>query len=310
MRSLRGIMSWATWPTVVVGLSWAAYQAFGLGYDNNLVFLALAVLNLIVILALEQALPLRKEWSALDDRAVVNDLGHTILAGILGANIGHFIRTLLFGGLASVLAQAAGRGLWPVTWPLWAQMVLAVVLVDFVFYWQHRMFHHLPVLWRFHALHHNPERMHVLKSARLHAGEVAIRFILIFAPLAVLGAPKQVLLWYALFDNLVGNLAHANIKVRFPAFVHRLLVTPGVHHLHHAQDLRLGNGNFGGMLSVWDAAFGTFFHPDDHPDFESGIADNPIPAHFLKEVLAPLNWRRLQRERMRPGLDQPGSAEA
>lgn len=292
MKTFQNILSWVAWPALVLFFIGVAYWAFGLGYNNELVFLVLGVTNLLVMILLEQLLPLRKDWNLLADRAAFNDIGHTLMAGVVGANIGTFLRTLLFGGLAVLLADLAGGGLWPVHWPLWLQMGLAILLVDFVFYWQHRMFHNVPLLWRLHALHHNPERMHVLKSARLHAGEIVLRFVLIFAPLALLGAPREVLLWYAVLDNTLGNLAHINMRLKFPAFFHRIFVTPGVHHLHHAKDMRLGNGNFGGMLAIWDQLFGTFFHPDEHPDYETGIPDNPIPGNFLKELASPVLWNR------------------
>lgn len=291
------IAAWLAWPTLVMTLGGAASWAFGLGYNNDLVFLAVAVLNLSVLVLAEFLLPLRPEWNVLRDKQVPNDIGHMIAAGIFGANIGHFLRTLIFGSLAVILTDFAGGSLWPVSLPLWAQMILAVFLVDFVFYWQHRMFHSVPFLWRFHTLHHNPETMHVLKSARLHAGEIALRFILMYAPLALLGAPKEVLLWYALLDNLIGSLAHANILVRLPSAVHRLVVTPGVHHLHHAKNMQLGNGNFGGLLSIWDGLFGTFFHPDDHPNYQPGIERNPIPRKFASELAAPFLWERWTAEK-------------
>ncbi len=297
MKNLRDVLSWVLWPGLIILFCFFADWGFSLGYPNDLVFLGLATLNLILIVTMEQVLPLRREWNAFKDRQSINDIGHSLMAGVVGANIGNFLRTLLLGGAAALLADRAGGNLWPAHWPLWGQMVLAVALVDFVFYWQHRMFHFVPALWRLHALHHNPERMHVLKSARLHAGEVVIRFILIYAPLALLGAPKTVLLWYAVLDNAIGNLAHANLRLRFPALAHRLFVTPGVHHLHHAKDQRLGNGNFSGLLPVWDILFGTYFHPDDFPAYDPGIANNPIPANFLKELAAPVFWERFQRTR-------------
>lgn len=297
MKNLHKVMSWVLWPAVIISFFSLASWGFSLGYNNDLIFLAIATFNLVLMLALEQVFPLRKEWSALKDRQAFNDIGHSLMAGVVGANIGNFLRTLLLGGAAAFLADVAGGSVWPTTWPLWGQMALAIVLVDFVFYWQHRMFHHVPILWRLHALHHNPERMHVLKSARLHGGEIVIRFILIYAPLALLGAPKEVLLWYAVLDNVVGNLAHSNLRLTFPAVVHKLFVTPGVHHLHHAKDHRLGNSNFSGITPIWDILFGTYFHPEDFPEYSPGIENNPIPNNFLKELAAPILWRRFESDR-------------
>ena len=78
----------------------------------------------------------------------------------------------------------------------------------------------------------------------------------------------------------------------FPAMLHRLLVTPPEHRLHHAKAMSLCDGNFAVVTPLWDLVFGTFRHPDAYPLPEVGIADDPMPAGFWGQAFSPFLWKR------------------
>lgn len=284
--------------TLARGLLWPGVLAASLagfyllrsagGLADGLALFVVTVANMVGIALLELWLPLRRRWSLLRDPQFPRDIAHALLATEGG---GRIARALLDTGAILLAASLAGLSLtsqvWPTHWPLFAQFALGFLMIEFSFYWQHRWFHR-GLLWRFHALHHNPERMHVLKSGRLHIVEIVIRHSIIYAPLILAGAPGEVFLWLGVWMNANGNLAHANLDLRFPGWFHYLIVTPAFHHLHHARDLDFGNSNYANSAPVLDWLFGTFRHPDRHRLEQTGIAEDFFPRGFWGQLLAPL----------------------
>src|SRR5438093_1504262 len=124
--------------------------------------------------------------------------------------------------------------LWPFASPPLVQIGLAVVIGDGLDYWTHRLLHTVPGLWRIHALHHGITQLHALKAARLHATNLLARFVLVYAPLVVLGAPARVIFWYTSLIGILGVIGHSNTGLRLPSALHRLLMTPQFHALHHS----------------------------------------------------------------------------
>jgi sterol desaturase/sphingolipid hydroxylase (fatty acid hydroxylase superfamily) len=71
------------------------------------------------------------------------------------------------------------------------------------------------------------------------------------------------------------------------SFVHRLLLTPQGHRIHHAGDLELAMHNYANVFAFWDVLFGTFRHPDERPHPVLGDVDESMPATFAGQLLAP-----------------------
>lgn len=276
-------LGWLSWPALLLGSLWAAAALHNDGWPLPLAIFAVTVANILAVAVLEVCLPLNRDWSPLRDRQIFNDIGHGLLGNELGSRVGA-------GLVAVTLAALLGgdsHGLWPDHWPLAAQVALAVPLADFVDYWKHRLLHRSRLLWRFHVLHHNPDRLHVMKAARLHFVEIVIRYAAVYLPLVLLGAPQAVLLWYAALMNFIGNPGHSNVRFRFPSWFHYLVVTPPVHHAHHGKERRLGDTNFSPLLPVWDLVFGTYTHPDQAGDYAVGVARDPLPTGFFGQLLRP-----------------------
>lgn len=291
MHTIKNIARWTLWP-LIFGASLLAYAGLSEHLAPGLALFAVTVGNLVGIALLELWLPARREWSLLRDRQFPRDIAHALLATEGG---GRIARLLLTTGATLLAAALAGAGLtsvvWPTHWPLIAQCALGLVILETVFYVQHRWFHR-GWQWRFHALHHNADRMHVLKSGRLHIVEIVIRHTILFAPLILSGAPQEVFFWLGVWTNSAGNLAHANLDLRFPRWFHYVFVTPDVHHRHHALDLDLGNSNFANSLTLPDILGGTFRHPDEHILRETGIVDDFYPRGFFGQLLAPVRPKR------------------
>lgn len=289
MSSLKSIAAWLTWPVILVGSLAAFDRALSLGFDPGLTLFALTVINMTMLAVLELWLPDRPEWSWTSDGQVVNDLVHGA-ALQFGATLGNNALTILFAAAGGILAAQGHFALWPTAWPVWGQVLLAVLIVDFFDYWKHRAYHAWAIAWPIHALHHNADRMNVFKAGRLHFLEATIRSLVVFSPLVVLGAPVTVLFWIAALLNFAGNLNHSNLAQKMPRFMHTLFGTQKTHWLHHSKDYSRGACNFSDFTMLFDHVFGTFRHPLDEPLDEVGIVPDPIPSNIAAQLASPLLW--------------------
>ena len=73
------------------------------------------------------------------------------------------------------------------SWPFVVQFIAILFLTDFVQYWVHRAFHRVPILWRFHRIHHSADVMDWLAGSRLHLVDVAVTRGLTYVPIYLLG---------------------------------------------------------------------------------------------------------------------------
>ncbi len=287
---MLALVKGSVFPIVFVG-SLAAFETLlSAGIEPGVSLLAMTVVNMIVIALLEIMFPLKPEWAWWRDGQSINDLIHGALLSVVGPRLGEIALSATIATAAAYLSAHFEGGVWPASWPLWAQVLLAIVIADFADWTKHWAYHHVPFLWPVHALHHNPDKMHVFKAGRLHFLEGTIRFAVVSAPLIVLGAGAEVIIWYAALLNVLGNLNHSNVHMPMPALVHNFFATPDVHRLHHEIDVELGRSNLSPGTMLPDHLFGTFRHPNKHKLESVGIAQNPIPGDVLAQILSPLLW--------------------
>jgi sterol desaturase/sphingolipid hydroxylase (fatty acid hydroxylase superfamily) len=292
------VLAWSLWPlgmtlqaSVVVVAGWAKPDSVGRAMGLT------TVAFLLLLLGLEQILPYRADWSIRGDREIWRDLGHSVLYTSIGGNAAQI--TFLFGlpWVLSRLGFAGGLGIWPSGSPSLLQILAAVLLGDLLEYWYHRLAHTIPWLWALHAVHHTPIRLNALKGPRHHVVYFLGRGLFVWTPLLVIGVPPRLVTWQFVAEVLVGTLAHANIAFRIPAFVHRILVTPEFHRIHHAIDANQGNSNYSTVFPIWDLLFGSHTDPRLVEVRETGIDRDPIPRRFLSELLSPVTLHRLTRDR-------------
>ena len=144
--------------------------------------------------------------------------------------------------------------------PYWAGFLLSIILLDLGIYFQHRLSHAVPVLWRLHRLHHADLDYDVTTGLRFHPIEILLSLGVKFAVVAALGAPAAAVLMFEVVLNGMSVFNHANFKT--PASLDGVLrvfvVTPDVHRVHHSIEAAETNSNFGFSLSCWDRLFGTY----------------------------------------------------
>ena len=144
--------------------------------------------------------------------------------------------------------------------PLWLEAVLAVVLLDLVIYWQHRLFHRVPLFWRMHQVHHADPDIDLTTGLRFHPFEIVASMVIKFAAVALIGPAALAVLIFEIILNALALFNHANI--RLPLGVDRLLrlalVTPDMHRVHHSVREDEFNRNFGFNLALWDRLFRSY----------------------------------------------------
>lgn len=145
--------------------------------------------------------------------------------------------------------------------PVWVKLVLGVVMFDFVTYWFHRMAHLVPVLWRFHRVHHSDTTMDASTNFRTHPIELIFWFgTSNILAAGIFGLDIVSLGLYFLVATPFFFFEHSNIK--FPKWLDKtaglVFTTPNIHKVHHEQDQHYTDSNFSDIFILWDRLFGTF----------------------------------------------------
>ena len=161
--------------------------------------------------------------------------------------------------------------------PFWARMAAALVIGEIGFYWGHRWSHEIPLLWRFHALHHQPDHLDWLVNTRAHPVDMVFTRLCGLVPLYALGlggpgggpgGDSLVPALIVIIGTIWGFFIHSNLRWRMGP-LEAVLSTPAFHHWHHTLTGPI-NRNYSSMLPWLDRVFGTHHLPKQWPD-EYGV---------------------------------------
>jgi lathosterol oxidase len=167
------------------------------------------------------------------------------------------------------------------------QFFLLLLVADFTQYWVHRAFHAIPLLWRFHAVHHSAEQMDWLAGSRLHLVDIAVTRGLTYVPIYLLGFGDGPLFAYLVVVSAQATFIHANIRFDF-GWVKWLVATPQFHHWHHAAEREAIDKNFAVHLPMLDWLFGTMYLPGRWPKAYGIEGGSRVPDGFFKQLFWPL----------------------
>lgn len=144
--------------------------------------------------------------------------------------------------------------------PVTFHFILAVILLDLSVYFQHVMFHTLPLFWRFHCVHHTDHELDVTTGLRFHPIEILISMLVKFMTIAALGTPVLAVVTFEIILNVMSMFTHSNVQInkKFERILRWFIVTPHMHWSHHSVVENETNSNFGFNLSIWDRIFGTY----------------------------------------------------
>ena len=173
------------------------------------------------------------------------------------------VRLLLPTAAIGAALYAAGHGIGVLHWlnvRLSVAVLVGFLALDLVIYAQHVMFHHVPVLWRLHRMHHADLDIDVSTGLRFHPFEILISLAIKIAAIVALGIPPVAVFIFEVALNATSLFNHANVAM--PAWLDRVLrlvlVTPDMHRVHHSVERSEHNSNFGFNLPWWDWLFRTY----------------------------------------------------
>jgi lathosterol oxidase len=172
--------------------------------------------------------------------------------------------------------------------PLVVQLLACLLVADLAQYWVHRAFHRVPLLWRFHLVHHSAERMDWLAGSRLHLVDIVLTRGLVLLPLILLGFDELAVMAYLGFVSFHAVFIHANFAPRW-SWLERLLVMPRFHHWHHGIEPEARDINFAVHLPWLDRLFGTHHLPVDRWPASYGVEGVAVPEGWLRQLAWP--WR-------------------
>ncbi|MFN0053799.1 MAG: sterol desaturase family protein [Planctomycetales bacterium] len=170
------------------------------------------------------------------------------------------------------------------------QIPLVLLVADFTQYWVHRAFHSVPLLWRFHAVHHSAEAMDWLAGARLHLVDAVVTRGLTYIPIYVLGFSQTAFYVYVFIVVVQATFIHANVRWEF-SWIRRFVATPCFHHWHHAAEPEAVDKNFSVHSPLWDWLFGTYYLPDRWPQTYGMCGGRDVPATWTQQFLYPFRRR-------------------
>jgi sterol desaturase/sphingolipid hydroxylase (fatty acid hydroxylase superfamily) len=161
----------------------------------------------------------------------------------------------------ALLAQSRGWGLLNnISLPYWLEIVIGVVVLDFVIYLQHAIFHFIPLFWKLHRIHHTDLDFDVTTGIRFHPVEILLSMGIKMIAVIILGPSALAVILFEVLLNATSMFNHGN--VRLPVSIDRVLrlfvVTPEMHRVHHSVLIREFNSNFGFSLPWWDRILGTY----------------------------------------------------
>lgn len=280
----------ALWPVFVL----ASAAVYAIGFARGLAaefVLLFPVVQVVILFGLELWLPAEREGAAARDPRIGNDLAHMFFGNAVGGPASDALVLALSALAAAPLATLVGGSLWPTSLPFLVQALLAIALGDALETLRHRFLHHSSRLWPIHAVHHAGTHLHIGKSGRNHFADLVMRGALVFAPLALLGMPAEVMLAYPAAVSVLGPIGHASLAIETPRWMHKLVMTPDVHRIHHARELDVALHNYCNVFPLWDRLLGTFLDPSTTPRPVTGLDEDPNPPGFVGQVLAPLGLR-------------------
>ena len=186
-----------------------------------------------------------------------------LLGLVMLINVGFGLAT---AGVFAWLSRSEFGLLHLVSWPLWAELLVAFLVLDLTAqYGAHYALHKVPFMWRVHITHHSDTHVDVTTGTRHHPLDFVFRETCALLAVVLLGMPLAFYLLYRLVTVFFTYWTHAN--VRLPAKLERALsyviVTPHMHKVHHHHRMPHTDTNFGNMLSVWDRLFGTYGEIDE-----------------------------------------------
>lgn len=249
--------------------------------ETHTPILVLAVFALLF--AVEKWFPLRRSRAGLISRLIVN--------GLLSGLVFLIAATAVHPSALRALGWASDRsfGLLPVLGlPTFWNSILGFLLLDLGFYYWHVINHRVPLLWRFHNVHHTDPDLDVSTGFRFHFGEVLISTLFRVVQVSLTGVSLGTFVVYEVVFQCNTLFHHSNLRlpIRWERGLNLVLVTPRMHGIHHSQVRRETNSNYGVVFPWWDRLHRTLGLNIPQSKIEIGVPGYSAPENNrLRELL-------------------------
>ncbi|MFQ3213089.1 MAG: sterol desaturase/sphingolipid hydroxylase (fatty acid hydroxylase superfamily) [Marivirga sp.] len=273
VNSFVGTVDW-TWKSILFEVPW---------YTNY--FWGLIAISLIVW-GLEIAFPWRKEQAIFRKDFWLDGFYMFFNFFLFSIAISGFYKLLQLGFEDLGISENSFTLFDPSGWPMWAQLLVFFVVLDFVQWFTHTLLHKYPILWKFHKVHHSVKEMGFAAHLRYHWMEN-----LFYKPLKTFGVmilfgfePAQAYIVHFIAIT-IGHLNHSNVKITWGPLKY-IINNPVMHLYHHAYNLPKGKYgvNFGISLSIWDYIFKTNYIPEDSGTIKLGFPGvDEFPQDFVHQ---------------------------
>ena len=262
------------------------------GQTSSLLVFLIAIPAFILTIAIEWWLSLkhRKELYSISDTMTNLHLGlGQLLIGVLTK-----IPLLGVYHLVYLWAHSQGVPTWDMSvWWLWP---IGFIVMDFAYYWFHRLSHEVNFLWAAHAVHHQSEYYNLSVALR-QSWIQQIYSGFFYIPLAFIGIPTEMFFLLNALNTLSQYWIHTQFIGKL-GWLESFLNTPSHHRVHHGTDEPYVDKNYAGAFIIWDRAFNSFTEEESAPRY--GVIKplrswNPAWANF--DVWS-LMWQRLQKKEL------------
>lgn len=271
INAFMGTIDW-TWKSILFEVPW---------YTNY--FYGLIAISLVVWF-LEIIFPWRKNQSVFRQDFWLDGFYMFFNFFIFSVAISGFYKLLQIGFEDIGITDKSLALFDPSGWPMWGQLLIFFVVLDFVQWFTHTLLHKYSFLWKFHKVHHSVKEMGFAAHLRYHWMEnILYKPLKTFGVMILFGFEPQQAYIVHFLAIAIGHINHANIKVTWGPLKY-IFNNPVMHLYHHAYDLPEGKFgvNFGISLSLWDYIFKTDYIPEDSGTIELGFpGDEKFPTDFV-----------------------------
>lgn len=187
---------------------------------------------------------------------------------------------------AAIIAQSNNIGiLYKLGIPYYIQVIASIVMLDIIIYFQHRIFHNVNFLWRFHSVHHIDPMLDTSSGFRFHPIEIVLSNFIKIGAVFIIGVPVIAIVIFEIILNTTAMFNHSNFRVHFTLekVLRYILVTPDLHLIHHSVEKSEMNSNFGFSVIWWDKLFGSYISTPkgEYQSMPLGIKDMPSEKLIL-----------------------------